>query len=115
VPIEQVGEIVEKLNDKALKLVSISALHRTNLEQLKQEVVATLSNYVRISFTVPTTKETMPFISWVFKNTDVKTINYIGDSAHVVFEASPWLAEKVRSRVEVLNGKFEKVTSDVNA
>jgi hypothetical protein len=50
----------------------------------------------------------MSLISWLFKNADVQTINYTGNSAHVVFEAIPWFAEKVKNRVEELNGKFEK-------
>jgi hypothetical protein len=51
----------------------------------------------------------MPFISWIFKTADVHTIKYVGDSANIVFEASPAFAEKVRKRVEEFNGKFEKI------
>jgi hypothetical protein len=50
----------------------------------------------------------MPFISQLYKMADVQTIKYANNEATVVFEASPWFAEKVRDRVEKLNGKFEK-------
>jgi hypothetical protein len=51
----------------------------------------------------------MPFISWLFNRVDVQAIKYTDNSAHVIFEAIPWFAEKVKSRVEEFNGKFEKI------
>jgi hypothetical protein len=50
----------------------------------------------------------MPFISWLFQRADVQTIKYADNCAHVVFEAIPSFAEKVRKRVEEFDGKFEK-------
>ena len=94
------------LKEKAPNAVPISALHKTNLDQLKQEILKMLKNYVRASFTIPLTNKAMPFISWLFKSADVQTIKYTENSAHIVFEASPRFAEKVRNRVEILNGKF---------
>jgi GTP-binding protein HflX len=100
---------LEALKRKAPNPVSISALYKTNLEKLKEEVLKILKNYVRASFTIPVTNESMPFISWLFKAADVKTISYIENSAKVVFESNPELAEKIRSRVEGFQGKFEKL------
>lgn len=100
---------LESMKEKAKALVPISALFKTNLEQLKQEILRTLMNYVKASFTIPLTKETMPFLGWLFKNTDVQTTDYTENSVHVIFEASPTFAEKVRNRVEKeFNGKVEK-------
>jgi GTP-binding protein HflX len=99
---------LEILKGKAPHPVPISALHKTNLDQLKQEVLKILKDYVKASFTVPLTNEAMPFISSLYKNADVKTLEYKDNSAHVVFEASPSFAEKVRNHVELLKGKFEK-------
>jgi GTP-binding protein HflX len=90
--------------------VLISALHKTNLDELEREILRILRNYVQASFTVPLSNEVMSFISWLFKNTDVQKMEYRDNSANVVFEASPELAEKVRSRVEAFNGKFEKAS-----
>jgi GTP-binding protein HflX len=104
----EISQKLEKLKEKSTKTVAISALHKTNLDQLKQEILKLLENYVRASFTVPLSNETMQFMSWLHANADVKKIEYTGDSADVVFEASPTFAEKVRSRVEKLEGKFEK-------
>ncbi|MDI6847166.1 MAG: GTPase HflX [Candidatus Bathyarchaeia archaeon] len=100
---------LENLKEKAPNPVLISALYKINFDLLKQEVLRMLKNYVQASFIIPLTSETMSFISWLFNRTDVQTIKYTGNSAHVVFEAIPWFAEKVKSRVEKFNGKFEKI------
>jgi len=100
---------LESLKGTAPNLVPISALHKTNIDLLKNEILKMLKNYVQASITIPSTNEAMPFISWLFKSTDVKTIKYTGNSANIVFEAVPWFAEKVKKRVEEFNGKFEKI------
>ena len=100
---------LEYLQEKAPNPMLISALHKTNIGLLKQQMLSILKNYVQASIILPTTKETMPFISWIFKTADVHTIKYVGDSTNIVFEASPAFAEKVRKRVEEFNGKFEKI------
>jgi 50S ribosomal subunit-associated GTPase HflX len=106
---EEVCQKMEDLKDKATTLVPISALQGTNIEELKKEILKELSNYVRASFTIPVTKETMPFMAWLFKNADVQKTDYAADSVHVVFEADPSFAEKVRNRVErEFDGKLEK-------
>ena len=105
------AELKQKLGDlreKALNAVPISALRGTNFDRLKNEVLRILKNYVRASFSVPMTEQVMPFISWLFKSTDVRKVEYTGDSVNMVFEASPELAEKVRNRVEAFKGRFEK-------
>jgi GTP-binding protein HflX len=99
----------EYLQEKAPNPMLISALYKTNIELLKQQILSMLRNYVQASIILPTTKETMPFISWIFKTADVQTIKYVGDSANIVFEASPAFAEKVRKRVEEFNGRFERL------
>jgi len=108
-PERETGLKLEYLQEKAPNPMLISALHKTNIDLLKQQMLSILKNYVQASIILPTTKETMPFISWIFKTADVHTIKYVGDSANIVFEASPAFAEKVRKRVEEFNGKFEKI------
>ena len=105
----EIQQKIENLKQKAPNPMSVSALYRTNLDLLKQETLKMLKNYIRASFNIPLTNETMSFISWLFKRADVQTIKYADNSAYLVFEAIPWFAEKVKSRVEEFNGKFEKV------
>jgi GTP-binding protein HflX len=101
---------MDALKDKTTTLVPISALQGTNIENLKQEILHILKNYVRAAFTIPVTKGTMSFMAWLFNNADVHTTDYTADSVHVVFEANPTFAEKVRSRVQKeFSGKMEKV------
>jgi len=108
-PETEIRQKLESLKGNAPNPVPISALYKTNLDSLKHEILNTLKNYVRASITIPLTSENMSFISWLFKTADVQTIKYTDNSAHLVFEAIPWFAEKVKSRVEESNGKFEKV------
>jgi len=106
---EEAQQRLESLKEKANNLVPISALYGTNLDLLKQRILKILKNYIRASFSVPITNESMSFISWLFNRSDVKTIRYTKDSAHVVFEAIPWFAETVKNKVQEFNGKFTKV------
>jgi GTP-binding protein HflX len=105
----EIQQKFENLKEKAPNPMPVSALYRTNLDPLKQETLKMLKNYIRASFNIPLTNETMSFISWLFKRADVQTIKYADNSAYLVFEAIPWFAEKVKSRVEEFNGTFEKV------
>jgi GTP-binding protein HflX len=110
IPETEVQQKLKRLEEKATTLVPISALHKTNLEQLKQEILKILRNYVRATFTIPVTNETMGFMAWLFKNADVQTTDYDESSVRVVFEAAPTFAEKVRNRVEKeFKGKVEKI------
>ncbi|TRO46804.1 GTPase HflX, partial [Candidatus Bathyarchaeota archaeon] len=99
-------EKLEALKTKVKNPILISALHRTNLELLKRELLEKFEDYVQALFTVPLTKETMPFMSWVHESADVKEAKFMSDSVQVTFEANPLFAEKVRKRVEKLDGKF---------
>lgn len=103
----EVQQKMEKLEGKAPKPVPISALYKLNISQLKEEIAEKLRNYVQASFSIPLTDEVMPFLSWLFNRADVQEIKYVDNVARVVFEAVPWFAEKVKSRVEELGGKIE--------
>jgi GTP-binding protein HflX len=104
---EELQEKMNMLGNEAPRPVPISALHGINLNKLKEEITKTLHNYVRVSFILPITSEAMSFLSWLFNRADVKDVKYTGEEAHVVFEAVPWFAEKVVSRVKELNGNVE--------
>ncbi|MBN1245093.1 GTPase HflX [Candidatus Bathyarchaeota archaeon] len=97
---------LEALKAKTKEPTLISALHRTNLELLKQEILKKLENYVQASFSVPLTNETMPFMSWVHERANVQNVQFMSSSVQVIFEADPLCAEKIRKRVEELDGKF---------
>lgn len=106
-PQMELREKMKKLEGKAPNPVPISALYNLNIDQLKEEIAKKLRNYVQASFSIPLMDEVMPFFSWLFNRADVQEIRYVDNVAHVVFEAVPWFAEKVKSRVEALGGKIE--------
>jgi GTP-binding protein HflX len=97
---------LEAVKAKTKNPILISALHHTNLELLKQEILKKLEDYVQASFSVPLTNETMPFMSWVHERADVQKVKFMSNSVQVTFEANPLFTEKVRKRVEELDGKF---------
>jgi GTP-binding protein HflX len=105
----EIHEKLEKIKEKTPTPIPISALYKINTERLKQEILKRLENYVRASFTAPLTNETMPFISWLFNRADLHTIKYEDSWVHVVFEAIPWFADKVKKRIEEFGGKFERI------
>jgi GTP-binding protein HflX len=98
---------IESLRDQLKSPVPISALHRTNLDLLKQAVLRNFEALTQAMFTVPLTNETMPFLSWVYNHSNVKKTDYANDQVQVMFEADPSFVEGVRKRVEELSGKFE--------
>ena len=109
---EELARKLAELEEETMNPVPISALRGTNLDRLKQEILKTLKNYVQASFTIPLMNETMPFISWLFKAADVKSLKYDENAAHVVLEATPSLVEKIRSRVEAFHGRLENVSRE---
>ena len=98
---------LEALKAQTKNPILISALHHTNLELLKKIILKQLEGYVQASFSVPLTNQTMPFMSWVHERADVHTVKFMNDYVQVTFEADPLFTEKVRKRVEELDGKFE--------
>ena len=110
IPETEVRQKLQKLQETATTVVPLSALYKTNLEQLKQGILKILKNYIKATFTIPVTNKTMSFMAWLFENADVQTADYDESSVRVIFEATPTLAEKVRNRVETeFNGKVEKI------
>jgi GTP-binding protein HflX len=106
---KEIQQKLEALKEKTPNPIPISALRRVNFDLLKQETLRILKNYVQASFSIPLSNETMSFISSLFNSADVQSIKYADNSAHVIFEAAPWFAEKVRKHVEASNGKFKKI------
>lgn len=102
----EVQKKLEKLKN-IKNLFTISALCKTNLEPLKNEILKIFEDYVKVSISVPLNNDTMSFLSWIHGQSDVKKTTYSENSVEVFLEATPSLAEKVRKRVEELDGRFE--------
>ncbi len=103
----ETNQKLEKLNEKIKNPLLISALKRTNLDSLKNEILKNFEDYLQASFTVPLTDKTMQFMSWVHNVTNVETVKYTSDSVRVTFNSEPAFVERVRKRVQELQGHFE--------
>jgi len=105
-PEDEIHCKAEVLKDTAPNPVPVSALHGTNIDLLKKEIIGHFEDYVQASFSLPITNETMSFVSWLFDRADTHDVKYKEDSMKVVFEAIPWFADKVKGHVEQLGGTF---------
>jgi len=101
---DRIQQLTETLKSLAPTVISISALHGINIGLLKQKLSKNLRNYVRATFSIPVSDETLSFLSWLFNNVDVKNVKYEDNYANVIFEAVPTFAEKVLGRVEQRDG-----------
>ncbi len=104
---DEIKSKTESLKELAPNPVPISALHGINISSLKKEITSHLEDFVESSFSLPINDETMSFVSWLFGRSDVQDVKYEGDVVKVVFRSIPWFADKVRGRVEQLDGIFE--------
>lgn len=109
IPKQEIQQKLEALKNQITNPLLISALYKKNLELLKQEIFNQLESYEKVSFTIPATKQTMTFISWIHKKTDVEKTTYMDDSVNVILRANPLFICKLKNRVEELNGEFEKI------
>ncbi len=102
----EVQRKVEALSEIASNPVPISALYKTNMNSLKQEITDHLKEYVQASFSLPISNESMSFLSWLFSRANIRDLKYEGENMNIVFEAVPLFADKVRGCVEQLGGTF---------
>jgi len=101
---------INVINDLAPNAVPVSALQKTNIKLLKQEILNNVkTNFVQASFAVPISDKSMSFLSWLFSHADVQEVKYRQDSVAVVFQSVPWFADKVKRRIEQLNGIFNAI------
>ena len=105
---EEIHRKVEALKDLAPNPVVVSALYGINLEGLKHEIRRQLKDYVKVSFSIPISEETMSFISWLHNRTNVYAIKYENEKVNGIFEAVPWFADKVCSKIKNLGGIFDQ-------
>ena len=84
----------------------VSALHKTNLALLKQEMRKHLEDYTRVSLSLPVNDESMSLLSRLYSRAYVRHVEYEGSTVNIVFESLPWVADRVRRWVKQLGGVF---------
>ena len=98
---------IEYMNKRAVNPVPVSALTKTNVDLLKQEITRYLEGFVETSFSVKINDESLSLVSELFNRAHVQNIEYEGDLVKVVFRAIPWLADRVKGRIKKLGGEFK--------
>lgn len=105
---DELQQKTSSLEDWAPNPVPVSALNGMNIPLLKQEMMRHLKQYIQASFSIPLKSDYTSFLNWLHSRADVQSLKYEADTVHIVFEAVPWFAEKVRERVAELGGTFKK-------
>ena len=104
---EESRQKLEALKDKVKNPVLVSAKCKTNLDELRKQILRILENFQRAQFSVPLTGNAMPFISWVHGKTHIEKETFTNETVEVIFESAPALIEQVKRKVEDLHGKFQ--------
>jgi len=107
---EESQQKLEALKDKVKNPVLVSAKCKTNLDELRKQILRILENFQRAQFSVPLTGNAMPFISWVHGKTHIEKETFTNETVEVVFESAPALIEQVKRKVEDLHGKFQIIS-----
>jgi GTP-binding protein HflX len=98
---------IEYMKDRAANPVPVSALTKTNVDVLKQEITRYLEGFVEATFSVKINDESLSLVSDLFNRAHVQNVEYKGDLVKVVFRAIPWLADRVKGRIKKLGGDFK--------
>lgn len=105
----EIQQRIVAMRELATNLVAISALNEANISLLRQELTKHLKEYVRASFSIPLSNETLALLSGLFNSADVKNVKYENDLAEVTFEAEQNSADKVLGRVRSYGGKVKEI------
>jgi len=103
---------IEMLKEQAPNPVPISAVNRTNLDLLKQEITRFLEGFIEASFSVKISDESMAIVSELFEKAHVQNTEYDGEVVNVAFRAIPWHADRIKGRIEKLGGTFKLETEN---
>lgn len=105
----EIQQKLEQLGSKVKDPILISALYKTNLDLLKQEIINQLKKCVLVSFFIPLVEETMNFVSWIHDKTQIEEIQYTDNGVKARLKINPLLVNILKNRVQELNGKFEEI------
>ncbi len=101
-----------RLENINARIVPISALRGDNIQILKQELWKILNTQTLVTMVVPITGKIRGFLSWLFKNSDVKKLEYTTTDVRIEFEAPQILAEKIIGRTKQLEGSILAVSAN---
>jgi len=98
---------IERLKELASNPVPVSSLYKTNITSLKQEITRHLEGFVEANFSMKINNDSMSLVSELFDRAHVLNIEYEGEVVTVDFKAIPWIANRIKWRVEKLGGVFK--------
>ncbi len=109
------NELEHKINyvkELAPNPVPISAVNKTNISMLKQEITRFLEGFVEASLSVKINDEAMALVSQLFNRAYVQNTEYGGEFVKVVFRTVPSFADRIKGNIEKLGGTFKLETKN---
>jgi GTP-binding protein HflX len=103
---------IKYVKELAPNPVPISALNKTNISLLKQEITRFLEGFVEASLSMKINDEAMALVSQLFDRAYVQNTEYGGEFVKVVFRAVPSFADRIKGNIEKLGGKFKLETKN---
>jgi GTP-binding protein HflX len=101
---------IKYVKELAPNPVPISALNKTNISLLKQEITRFLEGFVEASLSMKINDEAMALVSQLFDRAYVQNTEYGGEFVKVVFRAVPSFADRIKGNIEKLGGTFKLET-----
>jgi GTP-binding protein HflX len=109
---DELKEKVEFIKELAQNPVPISVLDKTNIDLLKKKITKYLEGFVEASFSVKINDESMSLVSELFDQVNVEDVKYEDDIVNVSFSAIPWFADRIKGRIQKLDGTFRSETEN---
>jgi len=103
---EELEKRLFQVKEHAPNPTPISAAKGTNLEELKRKVAEILGNTLTVTFTLPSTKESISFTSKLHDRVNPIDTLYKNGEIVIKLTAFPWLVEEIESEVKKLDGKM---------
>jgi GTP-binding protein HflX len=107
---DELEDKINYLKELAPNPVPISAVNKTNIFLLKQEITRFLEGFVEASFSVKINDEAMALVSHLFDRAHIQNTEYEDDIVKVAFCSTPSFANRIKGQIEKLGGALKLET-----
>lgn len=98
----ELNEKIYNLEAFAPNPVCVSSLNGNNIEELKNRIHKSLPPFKQDTLLLPLQEDSMPLISWVHNNANVKDCTYTCENVIIEFEGRDRIVEKAKSKASEL-------------
>lgn len=103
---DEIKAKLTKITKDVSNPILISALQKTQIDELKKKVATHLGNYLKTTFLLPLNDSTLSYISRLYAQVGSLETSYQGKEIKVVITASPWFLDKINGQVKKIKGQL---------